>query len=202
MEDHAQERYRDSPTPSRSPSPVPTSTPSSRASTAKPLPSAAHDLAAQPLRTYRDEPTNDEYDGGGEDEVPFISLAAPASTPRQRSTSEIPPSQVHTFIPYTDAVPENDGDVPLAHLYPYPTEAPPSYHVAVRESFRDTLIRHIPSHSVSTEADEEAGVEHAQADDVRFTVERFVAAIIVSTMLLVIAALLALVVVTSLRTGH
>lgn len=83
--------------------------------------------------------------------------------------------------------------MPLAHLYPYPTEAPPSYQAVVRESFRATLIQHIPDNS-GIETDEEAGVERAQADDVRFSVERVVATIIVAMMLLVIAALLGLLV--------
>jgi hypothetical protein len=85
----------------------------------------------------------------------------------------------------------DDDDVPLAHLYPYPTEAPPSYSVAVRQSYRDTLIAHIPTNSnVSAETDEEAGVDREYHDDVRFKVEKLVAAIIVSLILLVLTGLM------------
>jgi hypothetical protein len=122
---------------------------------------------------------------------------------RYRSVAEIPAAQRQYSLPYSDAALENNAnDVPLAHLYPYPNEAPPSYHAAVRESFRATLSQHIPSHSISTEVDEEAAVDHVQADEMRFTVERLVASIIVSMLLLVIAALLALVAVASFRSGN
>lgn len=86
--------------------------------------------------------------------------------------------------------------MPLAYLLPLPTEAPPPYQVAVREAYRATLIQHIPDPSLSTLPDEEMGVERAHADDVRFTVERVVAAIIVAMLLLIIAALMALVAVS------
>jgi hypothetical protein len=49
------------------------------------------------------------------------------------------------------------------------------------------------------DTDIEAGIELERADDVRFTVERFVAAVIVAMMLLVCAALLALIALTSFR---
>jgi hypothetical protein len=97
------------------------------------------------------------------------------------------------FPPYTDAVPgaEDNDDVPLAHLYPYPTEAPPAYNVAVRQSYRDTLISHIPSNpNLSPDADEEAGVEMDYYDDNRFKIERVVAAMILSVILMVITAFL------------
>ena len=71
----------------------------------------------------------------------------------------------------------------------------------MRESFRATLFQHIPPHSDSSDTDTEAGIDTPQADDVRFTVERFVAAIIVSMMLLVCAALLALIAVASFHSG-
>jgi hypothetical protein len=100
------------------------------------------------------------------------------------------------YTPYTDAPrASTDEDVPLAQLYPY-GEAPPPYQVAVRESYRETLAQHMPSHSVSTVRDEEAAVERVDSDDVRFTVEKAVAAIIVAMLLLIIASILALIAVS------
>ncbi|KAF2241187.1 hypothetical protein BU26DRAFT_525382 [Trematosphaeria pertusa] len=181
MEATIEEPYCDSPSSSRSTTP----TPSSRASTAKPLPSLPHASSSHPIDAYRDDPSDSE------DEEPVIASPTPQ---RHHRTSDLTNHQPHIyFTPYTDAIPESDDDVPLAHLYPYPADAPPSYAAAVRQSFRDTLIQHIPHNSVSTEPDEELGADRAQADDVRFTVERVVAAIIVSMLLLIIAALLALV---------
>lgn len=66
----------------------------------------------------------------------------------------------------------------------------------MRESFRETLVQHLPSRSISLGPDEEAGIERGSADDVRFTVEKAVAAIIVSMLLLVIASLLALIAIS------
>lgn len=66
----------------------------------------------------------------------------------------------------------------------------------MRESYRETLVQHIPNSAVYTVHDEEAGIEEAQADDVRFTVEKFVAAIIVSMVLLIIASFLALIAIS------
>jgi hypothetical protein len=54
----------------------------------------------------------------------------------------------------------------------------------------------MPSHSVSTVRDEEAAVERVDSDDVRFTVEKAVAAIIVAMLLLIIASILALIAVS------
>jgi hypothetical protein len=164
----------------------------------KPLPSIPYEPATPPLSPYRDDPSaNDDAES-----VSGQSTASPTPQHRQPAPSAINTAQAQVFYePYRDDV-FNDDDVPLAHLCSYPTEAPPSYHVAVRESFRATLVQHIPTHSVSSDVDTEAGIDidFEQADDVRFTVERFVAAIIVSMMLLVCAALLALITLTSFRT--
>ncbi|KAF2641982.1 hypothetical protein P280DRAFT_548585 [Massarina eburnea CBS 473.64] len=182
MENHAQERYQDSPTPSRSSSPAPSI--SSRASAPKPFSAAPENYGEQPMEPYRDEPSEDEDEDEHVDEhVPFAASPAPQ---RHVSASVMPPAQLQVFVPYTDFDPNygNTDDVPLAHLYPYPTEAPPSYHAVVRESFRATLIQHLASDSASTNAimDEEAGVDRVQADDVRFTVEKVVASIIMTLM--------------------
>lgn len=147
-----------------------------------------------PAQPYRDDPSDSE-------EETLIASPAPrrhhSTSPdrRNHSTHSSHSSQATVtgfVIPYTDVVPENDDDVPLAYLYPYPTEAPPSYQVAVRESYRATLIQHIPRASVVSYTDEEQGVDRPEADDVRFSVERVVATIIVAMILLLIAGLLAL----------
>lgn len=104
------------------------------------------------------------------------------------------PAQINVYFePYSDnPIPVgNDDDVPLAHLYPYPTEAPPSYHVAVRQSYINTSISHIPSHTrTSVDIDEEAGQELERPDDIRHQVEKVVAALIVSGVLLIIMAVM------------
>lgn len=110
-----------------------------------------------------------------------------------------------SYQPYSDTPPTpNDDDVPLAHLIlqpqiysqhyslepPYPLEAPPSYSVAVRQSFRDTLIQYIPQGPSAVDTDEEAGVEIVRADDVRHSVEKVVAMFVVASLLLIISAVL------------
>lgn len=144
------------------------------------------DPSTAPLAPYRDEP----------------SPTAPSPQPHRASTSVSTARPHHVQVqlfypPYSDLPPAAaDEDVPLAQLYPYPVDAPPSYQVAVRESYRETLVQHIPTHSASILHDEEAGLDEAHADDVRFTVEKVVAAIIVSMLLLIIASLLALIAVS------
>jgi hypothetical protein len=66
----------------------------------------------------------------------------------------------------------------------------------VQDSYREALAQHMPTHSVSTVRDEEAAVERVHPDDVRFTVEKAVAAIIVAMLLLIIASILALIAVS------
>ena len=111
------------------------------------------------------------------------------------------------FQPYTDLSPPSSpdaDDVPLAqlisaHMYSeseddsYPGEAPPPYAIAVRQSFRDTLIQHIPrSQHDAREIDEESevGIEIARPDDVRYSVEKVVAMFIVAIILFMISGIL------------
>ncbi|ORY13368.1 hypothetical protein BCR34DRAFT_267320 [Clohesyomyces aquaticus] len=173
MENSTQVPYEDSPSPSRAPSPTPSN---STSATAKPLPSIPHEAPTAREQPYRDEP---------------LAFADAPNTvhvrrPRYRASTDaadLPPQ----YIPYTDAVPYNDDDVPLAHLLPPPTEAPPAYHVVVRQSFRDTLISHIPTNAGAFDAaDEEAQFERSRPDDVRFGVERVLAKMIVAIVLLLI----------------
>ncbi|KAF2874151.1 hypothetical protein BDV95DRAFT_592272 [Massariosphaeria phaeospora] len=178
----AQELYRDSPASSRSSSPLPCT---------KALPSLPDDDAPPPfLEPYRDDPA-----AASEQPHTFVFHAiyphrAASHTLNRHLQIQIPP--------YTDADPlaSHDDDVPLAHLYPYPTEAPPSYNTVVRQSYRDTLIQHIPSHSISTsstsaDTDLETGVELERADDMRFGVERVVAMLVVALVLLLISGVMA-----------
>jgi hypothetical protein len=173
LEQTPQEPYQDSPSPMRSPE---STDPATRALTAKPLPALPLDVTHEALEPYRDDPTSPSED----------EEASPRPTPSTNTPSadgQIP----HT--PYTDNF-ENDDDVPLAYLYRYPTEAPPSYMSVVRESYRATLIEHIPMYSTTSDVDEEAGIDWNSADEDRFKVERVAAAVVVCMMLLVLTALL------------
>ncbi|KAK3209330.1 hypothetical protein GRF29_69g1450678, partial [Pseudopithomyces chartarum] len=188
---NTQEPYHDSPSSSRSSTPAS----SNRIPQPKPLPSLPAEAPIEPPVPYRDEPSPSS--------PTFAPVIASPTPQRHRSstttsTRRLQHAEIQLFYtPYSDVPPAaNDEDVPLAHLYPYPTEAPPSYQVAVRESYRETLVQHIPNSAVYTAHDEEAGIEEAQADDVRFTVEKFVAAIIVSMVLLIIASFLALIAIS------
>ncbi|PVH95839.1 hypothetical protein DM02DRAFT_617615 [Periconia macrospinosa] len=215
MESHnyiRQEPYQDSPTPSRS------STPDSNpTSSTKLLSGTSHNIPVQQLEQhtfepYRDEPPNDSSE-------PLLPSPPPRrqhpcrpkiSIPHTTLSSPYPPPQA--ISPYTDSsIPNHDHpnneNVPLDNLdlYPYPAEAPPSYNVVVRESFRATLIPHVPpaanNFSSQSETDEEAALvteEWASADDVRFRVENVVTALVVSIALLSVAAWFTL---ASLRDG-
>ncbi|KAF2469881.1 uncharacterized protein BDR25DRAFT_343541 [Lindgomyces ingoldianus] len=171
MEDPIQEPYQDSPSSSRAPS----STPSASSSPWKPLPSIPSPAPAS-QEPYHDEPSAS----------PEAGHTTPSRTPRYRAAADAANSPPY-FPPYSDIVPDSDDDVPLAYLYPLPTEAPPSYHVAVQQSYRATLISHIPSDlNISDIVDEEADIERVQVDDVRFGVERVLAKLIVAMILLLI----------------
>lgn len=169
--------YLDSPPTSRPSSPS-ESTERSNAPPPKPLPSVpeqTHDLPEEP---YRDEPLNEE------------ATQTASEQPRRYRRARL--EQTH-FPPYTDnedGTVDND-DVPLGYLYPYPTEAPPSYTVAVRQSFRDTLILHVPSNrTTQASGDEEEGGEREYPDDVRFRVERVVGLFLAAFFLLGLSAVL------------
>lgn len=62
----------------------------------------------------------------------------------------------------------------------------------MRQSYRETLLQHIPRHPVVVDLDEEAGLERIRADDVRFEVERIVAMAVVIALLVLAGLLLAL----------
>ncbi|KAK7182523.1 hypothetical protein DPSP01_014115 [Paraphaeosphaeria sporulosa] len=193
MEATAQEPYRDSPSSSRS-----SMLSCSRDQPAKPLPSLPLDTPTELLNDL--EPYRDEPSAVSPTPVPVDTAPSPQRyhSPAERANARLRQAEIQVFYtPYTDAPrAPNDEDVPLAQLYPYPTEAPPPYQIAVRDAFRETLAHHMPRYSESTIRDEEAAMERAQSDDVRFTVEKAVATIIVVMLLLVIASILALIAVS------
>lgn len=186
MEDHAQEQYLDSPPAT----PVETTTPTVQSSppVMKPLP---------PVPSNATPPAN-EQDSDGHQRIP--STLPPRYhivSPSRNSSLALPIS----FPPYRDAEPGqdlDDDDVPLAHLYPYPTEAPPAYHVAVGHDFRDTLIMHIPvqpNNYSGIAGDEEAqfgfGDDDLDDDHPRHLVEMWAARAVIWIVLLAIAAFVA-----------
>ncbi|XPS75665.1 hypothetical protein M3J09_007739 [Ascochyta lentis] len=88
---------------------------------------------------------------------------------------------------------EDDENVPLAHLlFSQPRDAPPAYSTVVRQSYRETLLQHVPRHPVVVDIDEEAGLEQIRADDVSFRVEQLVAMAVVIALLVLAGLLLGL----------
>ncbi|EUC39118.1 hypothetical protein COCCADRAFT_21548 [Bipolaris zeicola 26-R-13] len=108
--------------------------------------------------------------------------------------------------PYSDlpSRPASPDDVPLAYLVTAQTyledsdasctgEAPPSYAVAVRQSYRDTLIQYIPPGQEGygdVDDESEIGVDMERPDDVRYSVERIAAMFVVAFILLVVSGVL------------
>ncbi|KAF1844280.1 uncharacterized protein K460DRAFT_317634 [Cucurbitaria berberidis CBS 394.84] len=205
MEDTTMTPYSDSPTEPRSTSPVS----SDLSSTIKPLPSL-------PIPSYTAEDEQPYHD-----EPPTPTETSPTQTHTVSRSSHPPRYQTRhiSHRPYTDIPPSPseapppsfDDDVPLAHLflqpqayrfetsYPqeaYPLEAPPSYSVAVRQAYRDTLVQYIPNgqhdprDAILVEIDEESGIDIVRGDDVTHSVERVVAMFVVACLLLVMAAVL------------
>ena len=99
-------------------------------------------------------------------------------------TSDIPRSNRSSYSDDTDN--EDDENVPLAQLVLCSRDAPPAYSSVVRQSYRDTLLQHIPRHAEIVDLDEEAALERIHADDVRFTIERVAAMATVMALLFLI----------------
>lgn len=175
---------------------LPSSSDSSSA-TIKPLPSTPHipRSHANEQQPYHDDPPTPL------DESPASRHHDPPRYHRQAR-------HALRFQPYADSPPPTPDadDVPLARLLftthsrthsieaAYPSEAPPPYAIAVRESYRDTLIQYIPrGRRDSRDVDEESAVDWdmARPDDVRYSVEKVVAMLVVAMVLLVVAAVLA-----------
>ncbi|KAL1801035.1 hypothetical protein ACET3X_001377 [Alternaria dauci] len=198
--------YSGSPAYTRDTSPIQHASPSSSDSSAtiKPLPAIPHMPPPYAYeRPYRDDP-------------PTPTEGTP-STHRQLTspTHDLQSQHGLVYRPYTDSSPPHTpiaDDVPLAHLFAthtyaqpteflyqpddafYPADAPPPYAIAVRQSYRDTLIQYIPSsqHDPRVAEDEESqlGIDVIRPDDVRYSVEKIVAMFVVALLLLVVSGVL------------
>ncbi|KAI4701949.1 hypothetical protein J4E89_010468 [Alternaria sp. Ai002NY15] len=200
MENTTTEPYRDSPARDRRASSTHQASPSSSDSSATIKPLSATPPPYTDEEPYRDDP-------------PTPTGASPStrqttSPTYQRQSRRSPPYQ-----PYTDSPPHTPDadDVPLAHLVShaytqsteishqpndafYPADAPPPYAIAVRQSYRDTLVQYVPrGQHGGREEDEESqiGVDVVRPDDVRYSVENIVAMFVVAIMLLVVSGVLA-----------
>ncbi|KAG9187269.1 hypothetical protein G6011_05140 [Alternaria panax] len=196
----------DSPARTRSTSSTQHVSPSSSDSSAtiKPLPAIPH----MPPPYADDEPYRDD--------PPTPSEGTPSTRLQTTAPTHHPQSQ-HSLLyrPYTDSTPPHTpiaDDVPLAHLISthtyaqstefssqpndafYPADAPPPYAIAVRQSYRDTLVQYIPSsgHDSRVAEDEESqlGMDVARPDDVRYSIEKIVAMFVVALLLLVVSGIL------------
>lgn len=188
LQSNSHEPYRDTPISPRASSPALSSRPST--------PEAQTSIPAEPPSSI-DEPYRDDPSAAAQ-----LALVPSLCPQPYRAAPDAMPAPVF-FPPYSDS--ENDDDVPLAHLYPYPTEAPPAYNVVVGQSYRDTLISHIPSGSYdSRTSDEEAVVGQREADDLRFSIERIVAMIVVALVLLLITGIFVwqIIIIKSLPMSH
>lgn len=72
----------------------------------------------------------------------------------------------------------------------YPAEAPPSYAIAVRQSYRDTLTLYLPGPRQDSDEESQAGADYFGEDDVRHNVEKAVAMFVVAMMLLIASGVL------------
>ncbi|KAH7080943.1 hypothetical protein FB567DRAFT_116576 [Paraphoma chrysanthemicola] len=226
MENPTHQPYLDSPSSSQPTSPTLHASPASSETTIKPLPALPPNAPAySDTEPYQDDPHNVAYNSGDSyrddphdrpyrDDESEIYSDAPA--PHQQ-----PSSQQHQHTqPYTDTPDIDTDNIPLAHLLHlnaiYPTESPPSYSVAIRETqtHRDTLIQYIPPPNPSStppshyqsqahyrpvliEFDPESGEVVARTDDVRHSVEKVVAMFVVAIVLLVLSGVMAWMVVGS-----
>ncbi|KAF2010864.1 hypothetical protein BU24DRAFT_47752 [Aaosphaeria arxii CBS 175.79] len=149
----------------------------------KPLPSIPSSPPPPIDAPYRDDPAPEAAH----------SQAALPHMYQQYPPPLSPSGSVVYFEPYSDDPnrSRNDEDVPLAHLYPYPTEAPPAYHIIVPQAYRNTLIANIPSfRGDSLDVEEEAGIDPEEFDDVRLTVEAIVAAATVVIVLFLVSGIM------------
>ncbi|KAI8932619.1 hypothetical protein NX059_010117 [Plenodomus lindquistii] len=185
------QRYSDSPPQSRSTSP----TPSHHRGARKPRALQQQQDARPPAYTddepYRDDPSSPMV---VTPQTHRISLPSPY---QQYTDASAPPTP-------------NDDDVPLAHLLHttppqdlsaqefYPLDAPPSYSVAVRQSYQQTLVHHIPRGQDDVESRVglvlgfavEDDMDGERPDDVRHDVEKVVAMFTVAILLLMVSAML------------
>jgi hypothetical protein len=140
-----------------------------------------------PRYTYaRDEPYRDEPP------TPTRIHGQYRDEPLTPAAGHPPTYHTHPYNPST-----SDENIPLAlllhtHTHIYPSESPPSYSVAVRQthSHRDTLIQYIPPRQVVIDIDEESGEVLGRTDDVRHGVEKVVAMFIVAGLMFVVSGVL------------
>ncbi|RMZ73113.1 hypothetical protein GMOD_00009629 [Pyrenophora seminiperda CCB06] len=182
-----------------------TASPSSSVSSAtiKPLPSIPHIVPYTDEEPYRDDPTAQTH-------APTPTTSSPPP-PRRNAPEYLQPSrEPPRYQPYSDSPPPTPaaGDVPLANLlythtyshstetsWPlhepaYPVEAPPSYAIAVRQSYRDTLTLYLPGPRHESDEESQAGADYLSEDDVRDSVEKVVAMFVVAMLLLVASGVL------------
>ncbi|KAH6872294.1 hypothetical protein BKA58DRAFT_142789 [Alternaria rosae] len=200
MENNTTEPYRDSPARARRTSSTHQASPSSSDSSATIKP-----LSATPPPYADEEPYHDD--------PPTPTEATPSTRQTTSPTHQRQSRRSPAYQPYTDSPPHTPDadDVPLAllvsHTYTqsteishqsddafYPADAPPPYAIAVRQSYRDTLVQYIPrGQHASREEDEESqlGADVARPDDVRHSVENIVAMFVVAILLLVLSGVLA-----------
>ncbi|CAA9960728.1 hypothetical protein CFE70_004102 [Pyrenophora teres f. teres 0-1] len=174
---------------------------STSSTTIKPLPSIPHIVPYTDEEPYRDDPT-------AHAPTPTASSSPPTRSriPEYLQPSREPPR----YQAYSDSPPPTPaaGDVPLANLlythtyshstetsWPlidssYPAEAPPSYAIAVRQSYRDTLTLYLPGPHQDSDEESQAGMDYMAADDIRHNVEKVVAMFVVAMMLLLASGVL------------
>lgn len=128
-----------------------------------------------------------------------LSVQPPQYSPAFRPYSDLPspseaasPTTPHRFdddVPLARLIAHSQADAQQAPAYSYPLEAPPSYAIAVRQSFRDTLQQHFPNGTAS-EIDEESGVEMLGPDELAHSIEKVVAMLTVAIVLLVLSGIM------------
>jgi len=141
-----------------------------------PYPSKGTKLTPPPQQPYLDSPTSASPNSSTSSTTIKPLPALPPHTP-YRDDPHTPPQR------YTDD--EHDDNIPLAHLlHSYPSEAPPSYSVAVRQSHEQYVPR---TRSVVVEIDPETGEVVSRTDDVRHSMEKVAAMFVVAVVLLVLS---------------
>lgn len=125
------------------------------------------------------------------------SPSTPCSQLQQHSLVCPVSSLVDYQLPPTSSRPsyssddDDDDEVPLAHLL-YARDAPPAYSSIVRQSYRETLLQHIPRDPEVMDIDEEAALDRICEEEVRFTIERAVAMAVVMALLVLAGILVGL----------
>lgn len=163
--------------------------------------STSSEATIKPLRI--EPPTYTDATYYNSPPTPYHDSSPISPNPSSHPPRQCPPAfQLFTHVDYLSSTAsserlscsddDDDDDVPLAQLLLYPRDAPPAYSTVVWQSYRETLLQHIPRHPVVAEMDEEAGFEIIRADDVSFKVERIVAMAVVMALLVLAGLMLGL----------